>query len=508
MKTLKLIAFLMLGVWLVSCQDKAPSTNSFVSLDYYKNYRNAEYSLNSQVIRSLMDSLIRNDSGSTVADLRVKRYYRNNGGFLWIDRHGVDERADTLLDYLHTVTDMGFSPARFFVDQIARDLERLRSLELKDGSNDANHVMARLEYRLTKSFLRYAVGQRFGFMNPTFVFNHLDSIKPTPDDTIKHPARYRGLFDMKMEHADNHFYRQAFEAVKSDDLGRFLQNVQPHSAFYEQLKEKLNQGGLNKSMRARILCNMERCRWRLHDAPNKHKKYVLVNIPSFHLFAIDREDTLSMRIGCGATKTKTPLLNSYIKRMDLNPQWHVPRSILVNDMLHHAGSTGYFQSRNYFIQDKSTGLEVNSAHVTRSMLLSGQYGVVQRGGKGNALGRIIFRFDNNFSVYLHDTSSRSVFGKEDRGVSHGCIRVENPFGLAVFLLADKDERLIGKIKYSMTSDSLSDHKMVVRSVKLQPQVPVFITYFTLYPMTGGTMVEYPDVYGYDAVIYKLLKKYL
>lgn len=502
------MAFLVLGIWLISCQDKVPSTNRFVSLDDYKNYRNPEYSLNSQVIRSLMDSLIRNDSGTTIADLHVKRYYRNHGGFLWIDRQGIDERADTLLDYLRAVSGMGFNPERFFVNQIAHDLERLRSLELKNGRDDANHVMARLEYRLTKSYLRYVAGQRFGFTNPTFVFNHLDSITPNPYDTITRPVSYRGLFDMKMDHADDRFFRQSLCVIKSDSLGQFLHAVQPRSAFYEQLKEKLSQGELNKSMRARILCNMERCRWRLHDDPSKHKKYVLVNIPSFHLFAIDREDTLSMRIGCGATKTKTPLLNSYIKRMDLNPQWYVPRSILVHDMLRHAGSTGYFHSRNYFIQDKSTGLEVNPAHVTRSMLLSGQYVVVQRGGKGNALGRIIFRFDNNFSVYLHDTSSRGVFGREDRGVSHGCIRVENPFGLAKFLLADKDERLIERIKYSMTNDSLSDRKMVVKSVKVQPQVPVFITYFTLYPMAGGKMVEYPDVYGYDAEIYKLLKKYL
>lgn len=261
-------------------------------------------------------------------------------------------------------------------------------------------------------------------------------------------------------------------------------------------------------MKAKILCNMERCRWRQNDDPSKHKKYVVVNIPSFHLYAIDKDDTLSMRIGCGAPKTKTPLLNSYIKRMDLNPQWYVPRSILVKDMVHHAGNPGYFRSRNYFIQDRNSGQEVNPAHVTRAMLLSGQYVVVQRGGIGNALGRIIFRFDNNFSIYLHDTSSRGVFGREDRGVSHGCIRVEKPFDFAKFLLADKDEQLIQKINYSMTADSLSNRKLIVGSVKVNPQVPLFITYYTLYPMAGGRIEDYPDVYGYDGVIYELLKKYL
>ena len=90
------------------------------------------------------------------------------------------------------------------------------------------------------------------------------------------------------------------------------------------------------------------------------------------------------------------------------------------------------------------------------MLLSGAYKVVQRGGEGNALGRIVFRFPNNFSVYLHDTSSREAFSRFDRGVSHGCIRVEKPLELAVFLLQDKEEALIDKLIYSTTVDMKTD----------------------------------------------------
>ena len=180
---------------------------------------------------------------------------------------------------------------------------------------------------------------------------------------------------------------------------------------------------------------------------------------------------------------------------------------MVKDMVHHAGNPAYFNARNYYISDRSTGEEVNPALVTRAMLLSGKYGVVQRGGKGNSLGRIIFRFDNNFSVYLHDTSSQTVFSREDRGVSHGCIRVEKPFELAKFLLHEKNEKLIQRISYSMTADSLKIKKLVVGSVKVEPQIPLFITYYTLYPFAKG-VVSYPDVYGFDDVIFEHLRKYL
>lgn len=69
----------------------------------------------------------------------------------------------------------------------------------------------------------------------------------------------------------------------------------------------------------------------------------------------------------------------------------------------------------------------------------GQY-IIQAGGPKNSLGRIIFRFDNNFSVFLHDTSSPWVFQRERRTVSHGCVRVEKPYELALFLLDDVDEK--------------------------------------------------------------------
>ena len=267
----------LLCLALLSCKEHEPNSNVGLSLEYYQKMRNPNYAINSQAIRELMDSLMRNDGGTTVADQHTKRYYRNKGGFLWIDRHGVDHRADTLLAYLQRVGDMGFNPKHFFVKNIENDLLRLRELQLGEGMEDINHVLARLEYRLTKSYLRYAGGQRFGYVNPSFVLNRLDSIDPNPYDSIKRPVRYRGLYDVKIDHANDHFYLLALQQIvksgKSDGTGddqnavsnsltAFLHDVQPKSAFYEQLAKKLQMPGLGKAMRAKILVNMERCRWR------------------------------------------------------------------------------------------------------------------------------------------------------------------------------------------------------------------------------------------------------
>ncbi len=497
-------AFLLCG-----CHEKATNSNKDTTLASFASLADEACSVSPRRMKWQMDSLLDSDRGRLATDAHVRNYYRNGGNWIWVDRMGVDDRADTLVSFLRRVEEDGLSAKRFYVRQIENDLQRVRRLDF--GGEGIDRVLARLEYRLTRAYLHYATGQRFGYLNPTFTFNRIDSLDTHKNDSVKRPVRYRGLFDVAMDHADRSFYRAAIrKAADIDSLSAFLHDIQPQDAFYKVLKEKLQKPGLSKAMRAKVICNMERCRWRLHDHPQDHKKYVMVNIPSFHLTAIDREDTMTMRIGCGSFETKTPLLTSRIKRMDVNPKWFVPRSIIEKDIVRHVGDKRYFDNRNFYVVDRKSGKEVEFGYVTRELLTTSGYSVVQRGGKGNSLGRIIFRFDNNFSVYLHDTSSRDVFSRTDRGVSHGCVRVEKPFELAKFLLEDKDQRLLDKIEYSMTADSLADRSKVIGSVKVEPEIPVFITYFTLYPVNLGKspgMREYADVYGYDQVIYDFLNEH-
>ena len=308
--------------------------------------------------------------------------------------------------------------------------------------------------------------------------------------------------------------------IRHDSVALFLKEIQPTGPLYSRLKNELATLPSFSQERVRILCNMERCRWRQNDYPYMHRKYVMVNLPSFHLDAVDGDSVLSMRIGCGSKKTKTPLLTSRIKRMDVNPLWILPRSIIKKDVLKHVGNADYFYSRNFFVKERKTGRVIEPEHITAAMLTSKDYLLAQRGGEGNSLGRIIFRFDNNFSVFLHDTSSKSVFQQQDRDVSHGCIRVENPYELAVFMLEEKNMRLADKLAYSMTAQRIEPDlnlpkgekdtlqtNMLLRSVSIKPLVPLFITYFTIYPDKNGRLRQYPDIYGYDQVISHYLRNY-
>lgn len=502
----------------ISCgptQQKLPVTR-----DSFADMTLDGFHISEKRIRSYIADLMYEDHDRQAADLKVKDYYKNAGPFLWIGRDGVAHCADSVLKYVARVKEMGFSQHRFRLDAIQRDKQTIDSLNL--GDENINRVLARLEYNLTKAYLCYCIGQRFGYTSPKRIFNRLD----VRDSDSVHKT-YNVLFDVPVKTPSHHFVLQAFNKVRHDSVGWFLRQSVPNDPLYARLQAMLGQP-TSAAERKRILCNMERCRWSVDDSRYKHKKYVLLNVPSQELDAIDGDNTLSMRVVCGSQKTKTPLLQSYISRIELNPQWIIPKSIVKKSVAQHAGDAGYFERHRYFIQERKTGKQVNPAVATPAMLLGNEYLVIQRGGKGNALGRMVFRFKNNFSVYLHDTSNPGLFSANDRLASHGCVRVQRPYDLAAFLLGDKDEVLLDKIKYSFTVDfpepSKSnnddeedngavptvkvDKARLVRWVTLTPQVPLYITYYTLFNTANGQLRSYPDIYGYDNALYETLKLYL
>jgi murein L,D-transpeptidase YcbB/YkuD len=513
--------FLVLIMTLVSCQKKRINPNSSLTLSYYNSTAVSDYSISTNHVWGEIRNMARADTDSMSADGYVRRFYLNHKLLIWSDRKGMDHRADSLVDYLQRVDSMGFSSRRFGLDKIRADLQRLRKLDFDREDNTISKVIGRLEYRLTKAYLRYAIGQRFGFVNPTRLLNRLD-VQREAD-----PQSFRRLFDLKIDRVSQQYVNRIMWKARVDSVTEVLRSAEPRSPMYQALRRQLACGKHSVADRVRLLVNMERCRWRMADYPQQHEKYVLVNIPSFHLQAVDGDSVLTMRIAFGSLDTKTPLMSGRIKRMEINPQWIMPKSIIRNSIIPRLGNHSYFASRNYFIRERSTGKRVDVRHVNRAMLESGQYLVIQRGGEGNALGRVIFRFDNNLSIYLHDTSSRGVFQQTDRDVSHGCIRVELPADLATFLFKEKDERLLEKIRYSMQADvsplgmtreELTDHMQAVLDtlqrdklvgrIEVTPAVPVYILYFTLYPDRQGHYVAYDDVYGYDKVIYAILRNYL
>ena len=135
----------------------------------------------------------------------------------------------------------------------------------------------------------------------------------------------------------------------------------------------------------------------------------------------------------------------------------------------------------------------------------------------------MFRFPNNFAVYLHDTNNRGAFQRERRTLSHGCVRVQKPFDLACFLLPEADEWTLDRIRISMDIrpetqrgiDWLKGHADDPRPFRLMsysdvaPKVPVHILYFTAFPNPETGVVDFwPDLYDYDRAISREIQAFL
>ena len=127
------------------------------------------------------------------------------------------------------------------------------------------------------------------------------------------------------------------------------------------------------------------------------------------------------------------------------------------------------------------------------------YIIRQKPGKNNALGLVKFLFPNSYGIYLHDTPEKSLFGESTRMFSHGCIRLQEPFKLAKFLLREDSSFTDEKIKTLMNGDKQT-------FVKLKNKVPVFIVYFTAWVDSDGKLNLRDDVYQHDEKMKHLLFK--
>ncbi|MCL1113679.1 L,D-transpeptidase family protein [Shewanella basaltis] len=161
--------------------------------------------------------------------------------------------------------------------------------------------------------------------------------------------------------------------------------------------------------------------------------YLLINIPAFDMVLIDNNQVvLSSKVIVGQPARQTPVMTGQISNIIINPTWTVPRQLLRQDILPQIKLNGhYFKDRHFDVFDFD-GNRVDKSAQQWQQEAQGRfpYRVVQRPGGDNALGRYKFHFNNDQSIYLHDTPSKALFSKADRDLSSGCVRIEKVQQLA------------------------------------------------------------------------------
>jgi murein L,D-transpeptidase YcbB/YkuD len=246
-----------------------------------------------------------------------------------------------------------------------------------------------------------------------------------------------------------------------------------------------------------IISNMERWRWMPRDLG---RFYVNVNVPQFEVI-LRRNGAIihSTRIVVGKPANKTPIFSDEIEHVIVNPYWNVPSSITTKEMWPEiVGDPGSLTRQNYEVFANVGGRfrEVDPLLVDWYTINPRHIQIRQRPGAGNALGNIKFMFPNKHDVYLHDTPSKSLFQRDYRAFSHGCVRVMNPMEFADALLTEEPDLGVAKIKKLIGGRETK--------LDLARHVPVYLTYFTAWVDEDGKLQLRNDLYGHDAKVRKAL----
>jgi murein L,D-transpeptidase YcbB/YkuD len=199
-----------------------------------------------------------------------------------------------------------------------------------------------------------------------------------------------------------------------------------------------------------------------------------------------------------ARGTPTPVsIVGELRELVFRPFWNVPRSIVMKEVLPLAmRDPTYLARENMEIVrgdgDDADVVETSAANLAR--LRAGTLRVRQRPGPRNALGLAKFVFPNVQNVYLHDTPGRSLFTRARRDFSHGCVRVEDPVGLAVWVLN-------GDGGWGREQVLAAMHGTNNRHVPVLKAPTVVVFYATAFVMPKDGLLHFADdIYGQDVLL--------
>lgn len=259
---------------------------------------------------------------------------------------------------------------------------------------------------------------------------------------------------------------------------------------------------LNRSPRDRlksVLVALERLRWM--NGIELGERHIWVNLPDFTAKVIDDGkvtfETVTV-VGMNQHDRRSPEFSDMMEHMVINPTWNVPRSITVKEYLPMLQKDPNAVRHLKIVDRRGRVVDRSQTDFTQFTASNFPFSISQPPSDDNALGLVKFMFPNRWNIYLHDTPAKSLFGREVRAFSHGCIRLERPFDLAYVLLARQTDDPRGTFQRYLATGRET-------VVPLEEPVPVHLVYFTAWPDARGHVEYRRDVYGRDARIFAALE---
>lgn len=433
-------------------------------------------------------------------DPQLFRFYAKRAfAPLWWNENGVTADAQQTKQVLATAADHGL-PA-----------QRYASTAAPAGRTDAEK--ATFDLSLTRAALTYARDMRDGMLRPRNVFSDVSlGEKPgdiTPDFTTAADARRISPFLIGLEPAapEYRFLKtalQRYRALGHKPWPTVMASKRPSERLLTLVRDRLATEGylttgmnvdaalrlyqaenglrpdgkldektvsamnVKASSRAeQIAANLERWRWLPQTLEDRH---IMVNVADASLALVEGGAiSLRSRVVVGAPNTPTPILMARANAVTVNPTWHLPKSIIENEIKPKLAEDPDYLARKNMVEDDGE--------------------ITQQPGPGNALGTLKFEFPNPFDVYLHDTPAKQAFQSAYRAVSHGCVRVERVRQLAATVLGVDEPSL----------DQLIAAGETVRR-PLKSSLAIYIQYWSAVPGADGRIGFRADVYGRDGAM--------
>ncbi|MBT2339795.1 MULTISPECIES: L,D-transpeptidase family protein [Pseudomonas] len=281
--------------------------------------------------------------------------------------------------------------------------------------------------------------------------------------------------------ADEHYGPALVEAMKGFQLQHSLQAdgvVGPWTVTELNISPAMR--------REQLRINLERMRWLAQDL---EPDSVLVNVAAAQLTVYQGGVPVwQTRTQVGRAQRQTPLLKSRVTRLTLNPTWTIPPTIMREDKLPEIRRDPEFLTRQNLKILDGDGLPLAAADVDWDH--PGNLMLRQDPGPKNPLGKLVVRFPNPFSVYLHDTPSQALFSKGPRAFSSGCVRIEQVMQLR--------DLLVSPAERARTDTLLATE--LTHEFRLAKPVPILLGYWTVQADSQGQAVYIPDVYARDATL--------
>jgi hypothetical protein len=452
---------------------------SFVSSPAYKTAFSIE---NDTAVKVAIKKILKKGTGVAAFHYpkSVERFYLQSGfNPGWIkDEKEIRITWEALL-MLDCVLQFGLNHADYHPNEL--DYGKMHDIYRKPSTVSPDQK-AWFDMMLTDAMIALSYHLHFGKLNPVYTADKLDNgeISGFCAEEILEQAK-----------------------TQKDFMVRIL-NSQPKSKAYVLMQEQMRlmkgqylddcyeapEGTVRK-----LAINMERLRW----AGSEEMPSIRINIPSYTL-ALQLPDSIyQFKVIVGKAAWPTPILKSVLSHFSTAPDWRVPGKIFINELLPKIMKNPDFLETNHFaIYDlKGNYIDPVRSNLTLVQRNPGKYFIRQSSGCDNALGRVVFRFENPFGVYLHDTPEQQLFSKDIRALSHGCIRVEAAEQLASLLLkADGTPQNIKTLHRAMAFYE-------PKTFTLKHGIPIQTQYLTC-EIVDGLVRNYDDIYGQDKALEQAL----